>query len=83
MFLSTSFVSVTASERAPLENAAAQREAKMRQALNQADLSNAISFALTFDSKWGDYDPEGIASHWDEKPGANTNETGNNEDTKR
>jgi GreA/GreB family transcription elongation factor len=59
-------LSVTASERTPSGNAAAQREEKLRQALNQADLSNAISFALTFDSKWGDYDPEGIAANWDE-----------------
>ncbi|MGB8647887.1 MAG: GreA/GreB family elongation factor [Anaerolineae bacterium] len=47
--------------------AAAEREAKLDQARSQAELGNMISFALTFDSKWGDYDPEEIAAQWDEK----------------
>lgn len=49
------------------EEAAAAREARMRQALDRADLNNAISFALTFESKWGGYDPEAIAANWEEK----------------
>ncbi len=72
-------LSVSARASAPTEDAAAQREAKMRQALNQADLANAISFALTFDSKWGDYDPEGIASNWNETPGESKTEKGSDD----
>ncbi len=75
-------LSVAESKRSPSENAAAQREEKMRQALSQADLSNAISFALTFDSKWGDYDPEGIAANWNEKPGGNEKEKKDEEEKK-
>ncbi len=48
------------------EAAAAERDAKLDQARSQAELGNMISFALTFDSKWGDYDPEEIAAKWDE-----------------
>ncbi len=59
-------LSVGASRRAPGEDAAAEREEKLRRARSQAELGNVISFALTFDSKWGDYDPESIAANWDE-----------------
>ena len=47
--------------------AAAERDAKLDQAKSQAELGNMISFALTFDSKWGDYDPEEIAAKWEEE----------------
>ena len=76
-------LSVAASERSPSENTAAQREEKMRQALSQADLSNAISFALTFDSKWGDYDPEGIAANWNEKRAEDKKEKKEEEEEKK
>ncbi len=49
------------------EAAAAERDAKLDQARSQAELGNMISFALTFDSKWGDYDPEEIAAKWDQE----------------
>ncbi|MGE5140991.1 MAG: GreA/GreB family elongation factor [Rudaea sp.] len=59
-------LSVGESRRRPSEDAAAEREEKLRRARSQAELGNVISFALTFDSKWGDYDPESIAENWDE-----------------
>ncbi len=59
-------LSVGESRRAGSEDAAAEREEKLRRARSQAELGNVISFALTFDSKWGDYDPESIAENWDE-----------------
>lgn len=52
-------------DRTNTEAAAAEREAKLDQAKSQAELGNMISFALTFDSKWGDYDPEEVAAKWD------------------
>jgi hypothetical protein len=45
------------SEKEPDENASARREESMRKALNQTELRNAINFASSFNSKWGDYDP--------------------------
>ncbi len=60
-------LSVTAAtSKTDTEVAAAERDAKLDQARSQAELGNMISFALTFDSKWGDYDPEEIAAKWDE-----------------
>ncbi len=57
------------------EAAAAEREARLDQARSQAELGNMISFALTFDSKWGDYDPEQVAAQWDEKKGEKKDES--------
>ncbi len=55
-----------AANKTDTEAAAAERDARLDQARSQAELGNMISFALTFDSKWGDYDPEEIAAKWDE-----------------
>lgn len=41
-----------------------EREALLRRARDKSDLANAITYALTFDSKWGDADPEGIEKNW-------------------
>lgn len=45
-------------------NAAANRQVTLQKAVSQSDLAEAVRFATTFNSKWGDYDPEGIAAHW-------------------
>jgi hypothetical protein len=39
----------------------------MRQAVEQADRTNAMNFASSFSGKWGDYDPQGIEK-WDDEP---------------
>lgn len=56
-------------------DAAAQRDRALARAREKAELANMVSFALTFDSKWGDYDPEQIIKQYEEqtKSGA-TNE---------
>ncbi len=59
-------LSVEQSVRGPAADAAEKREALLRQARSKSDLNNMISFALTFDSKWGDYDPEEIANQWED-----------------
>lgn len=41
------------------------REESLRRARDKAQHANMVSFALTFDSKWGDYDPENIRENWD------------------
>lgn len=42
-----------------------EREETLRRARDKAQHANMVSFALTFDSKWGDYDPENIQENWD------------------
>lgn len=60
---------VTYSRRSLSEtNATASRQAALRKAVSQSDLAEAIRFASTVNQKWGDYDPEGIAAHWEESP---------------
>ena len=48
-------------------NVSGQREEVMRRARDKAELANMVSFALTFDSKWGDYDPEEISKNWEQE----------------
>jgi hypothetical protein len=59
-------VSIAPSSNAPPEDAAQKREQVIRQVIDKSDLANAISYALSFDSKWGDYDPEALARNWTE-----------------
>ena len=50
--------------------AAEQRSEALRRARDKADLASMVSFALTFDSKWGDYDPEQIVKQYEENQSA-------------
>ena len=59
-------LTVGMSERSPTKNVAADRQAVIQKAISKSDLADAVRFALTVDQKWGDTDPEGIASHWEE-----------------
>jgi hypothetical protein len=43
-----------------------ERDEALRRARDKAELANMVSFALTFDSKWGDYDPEQIVKQYEE-----------------
>lgn len=45
---------------------AQEREETLRRARDKAELDSMLSFALTFDSKWGDYDPEQIVKRYEE-----------------
>lgn len=58
-------LTVGASSRAPSEDVAADRQAVIQRAISKSDLADAVRFALTVDQKWGDTDPEGIASNWE------------------
>jgi hypothetical protein len=51
-------LSVARSERRADTGAAAERDAATRDAVNRAEAEDTIRLALTFSSKWGDYDPE-------------------------
>jgi hypothetical protein len=52
---------------APASDAVEQRDETLRRARDKAELANMVSFALTFDSKWGDYDPEQIVKQYEEQ----------------
>lgn len=58
-------VSITPAEM-PAEEDLLRRQQSYRKAVRQAQRDNAISFASSMNSKWGDYDPSGI-EHWDEE----------------
>ena len=59
-------LAVGASSRAPADVVAADRQAVIQKAISKSDLADAVRFALTVDQKWGDTDPEGIASNWED-----------------
>jgi hypothetical protein len=63
-----------APETTPAEDVAARREEKMRQAVEQAQRTDAMIFASSFSGKWGDYDPTGI-EQWE-----STNDADDRED---
>jgi hypothetical protein len=58
-------LSVQENMEALAPDAGEQREEALRRARDKAQHANMVSFALTFDSKWGDYDPENIQENWD------------------
>lgn len=50
-------------ERSPKDlehDASSRRQDVLDKALRAADRTNALNYASSFSSKWGDYDPEGI-----------------------
>jgi hypothetical protein len=57
------------SSRAPTDDVTADRRAVIQRAIAKSDLADAVRFALTVDQKWGDTDPEGIASNWEATSG--------------
>ncbi len=58
-------VRVTPSQTVASTDARERREAVLQKALSDAERTNAEMFAASFSSKWGDYDPQGIAA-WNE-----------------
>jgi hypothetical protein len=49
-------LSVKPSDKVQTEDVGARREAVMRKALKHSDYVNALNFATSVNSKWGDYD---------------------------
>ncbi len=58
-------LSVAASARPPDEDVAATREAILQKAVTKSDMADTVRFALSVDTKWGGYDPSGIAPEWE------------------
>lgn len=54
-------LSVAPSQRTAEPDAAEKRQAIAQEAVNKAGFDEVVQLALTFSSKWGDYDPEGLA----------------------
>ena len=58
-------LSVAPSDRTPGEDVSARREAVIRDAVARSDFTNAMIFASAVNTKWGDYDADGLdASQW-------------------
>jgi hypothetical protein len=53
-------LSVSISDRVQSEDVTARREAVMRKALKHSDYVNALTFATSVNSKWGDYDIDSL-----------------------
>ena len=53
-------LSVRVSEQKQTEDVTARREAVIRKAVKRSDYINMVTFASSFDSKWGDYDIDKI-----------------------
>ena len=60
-------LSVQRSTVKPPADAATQREAAMRKAEAEIQRRSAITFASSYSSKWGDYDPKGVEKWEDEE----------------
>ena len=58
-------LSVAASARPSSEDVAATREAILQKAVTKSDMADTVRFALSVDTKWGGYDPSGIAPEWE------------------
>lgn len=59
-------LSVTAGEEAQSGEAAARRKAAVQEAIIQVERTNALIFATSVESKWGDYDADGMIQGWEE-----------------
>jgi hypothetical protein len=58
-------VSVGRSQTVAPTDATERRQAVLKKARDQAERTNAEIFAASYSSKWGDYDPAGVAG-WNE-----------------
>lgn len=65
-------LSVQANAAPTALDAGEAREETLRRARDKAELDSMVSFALTFDSKWGDYDPEQIVKQYEENEAQRT-----------
>jgi hypothetical protein len=53
-------ISATASAQTPTDQVAARREAVLREAAEKSDFTSAQIYATSADTKWGDYDSDGL-----------------------
>ena len=53
-------LSIRESTRTPDKNAAARRDATLKNAKDQIEFTNAVLFAASVNTKWGSYDADGL-----------------------
>jgi hypothetical protein len=58
--LGVQICAVTPSTRQPAPDSAARRDAAVRDAVSQIEFTNAVLFAASVDTKWGEYDADGL-----------------------
>jgi hypothetical protein len=58
---------VRRSQVKPDQGIEARREAALRKAVKQSDLTNNVLFASSYNGKWGDYDPSGLDEEAEDK----------------
>ena len=58
--MAVAIISIQKSTRTPETNTASQREATLKDAQDQIEFTNAVLFATSVDTKWGEYDADGL-----------------------
>lgn len=58
--MAVKILTIRESTRTPKEDAASQREAALQDAKDQIEFTNAVLFAASVDTKWGEYDADGL-----------------------
>lgn len=58
--MAVEILSIRESARTPESDTASQREAALRDAKDQIEFTNAVLFAASVDTKWGEYDADGL-----------------------
>jgi hypothetical protein len=58
--MAVEIISIRESTRIPEVNTASQREAVLKDAQDQIEFTNAVLFAASVDTKWGEYDADGL-----------------------
>jgi len=76
--LEVRILKITPGGARPADGVAERRQEALRKAARQAELGNAISFAASFNGKWGDYDPSSLTEEWekDDEPRGEDNQEG-------
>lgn len=60
-------VSIKPAQSKPDQGVIGRRKETLRKAVLRSDLTNALIFATSFDSKWGDYDPSGLVEELEDQ----------------
>ena len=58
--MAVEILSIRKSTRAPDNETAAQRDAALKDAKDRIEFTNAVLFAASVDTKWGNYDADGL-----------------------
>lgn len=58
--MAVEIISIRESSRKPDTDAAARRDAVLKNAKDQIEFTNAVLFAASVDTKWGEYDADGL-----------------------